>query len=172
MKKKMIIFGIILLVAINLSALVTMGYNKWCAHHGRGCEVERRCELGLMYSPRCFLYRHLSLSESQVEEMELLGESFDQKVIPLRAELNEKREQLVKMLMESEPNREEINVKLSEIDSLQAELQKGVINHLLQVKGVLTPEQQENFSSLILERLCPKGIKHGGENCFPMMGDE
>jgi len=54
---------------------------------------------------------------------------------------------------------------MSEIASLQAELQRETINHLVEIRSLLTPEQQTKFFSLIRKRLHPgkpwKGYKKG-----------
>jgi Spy/CpxP family protein refolding chaperone len=42
---------------------------------------------------------------------------------------------------------------IKEIGMAQAELEKEVINHILQEKEILTPEQQQKFLGLIKGRL-------------------
>jgi len=74
---------------------------------------------------------------------------------------------LVNNLMKSEPDHTKINIKLREIESLQTELQKIVIDHMLQEKKILSPEQQEIFLSIISKSLCPEG-RHQSLGLLPI----
>ncbi|HID93110.1 MAG TPA: periplasmic heavy metal sensor [bacterium (Candidatus Stahlbacteria)] len=160
MRRKPLILALVLSVAINVAVLATAGY------HWRGRRAEEQHHRAGGHSPTSFLHRELALSESQVRQMESLGRPLEQKIDRIKEELREKRAQLVDLLMEPQPNREEINVKVSEIESLQTGIQKLIIDHLLQQKEILTPEQQKKFFSIISERLCPG---HQGEGLLPMM---
>ena len=70
--------------------------------------------------------------------------------------------------MASEPDRPKIAAVRSEIDSLQAELQKQVIDHLLTEKKILTEEQQQKFFSIIRERLIEEEGHHQTNGFIPM----
>jgi len=116
-------------------------------------------------SPTNFLCHYLSLSESQKKEIESLDRSFYARIEKIRTELRQRRAELSEVLGDSSPNREKIKDKVSEIASLQAELQRETINHLVEIRSLLTPEQQAKFFSLIGKRLRPgrpwKGRKRG-----------
>lgn len=162
MKRKIFIWGFILSVAINVSVLATVGYYRWSAKEKNGTRLEPE------NSSSSFLYRQLSLSNSQVREMESHTCSLHQKIDTLRAVLKEKRSQLVNLLMEKEANTEKIHAQLEEIASIQMGIQKLVIDHLLEEKKILTPEQQAKFLSVIAERLYSEGAmpeKFEGEEC-------
>jgi len=153
MKRKLIIFGISLLVIINLSSLATIGYHR-CFRKGEECPKESK------YPEESYLHRQLSLTKSQAEKMKTLRDSFYLQSDKISSDLLERRTELVELLMASEPDTEKINEALSEIDSKQAELQKKVINCLLEEKEILTPEQQQEFFSIIKERLLHEACNH------------
>ncbi len=115
--------------------------------------------------PTDFLCHYLSLSESQKKEMESLDRSFYARIEKIRTELRQRRAELSELLGESPSSQKEITNKVSEIASLQAELQRETINHLVEIRSLLTPEQQTKFFSLIGKRLRPgrpwKGYKRG-----------
>ncbi|MFQ6066384.1 MAG: Spy/CpxP family protein refolding chaperone [bacterium] len=106
-------------------------------------------------SPTDFISRYLSLSESQKNKIESLDRSFYARVEKIRTELDQKRSELSQILGQSPQNQEKIRTKVSEISSLQAQLQREAINHLEEIRPLLTPEQQAKFFSLIRKRLHP-----------------
>jgi Spy/CpxP family protein refolding chaperone len=119
----------------------------------------------LSSSPTDFLSSYLSLSDSQKNKIESLDRSFYARVEKIRAELDQKRSELSQLLGESSPDQKKIKDKVSEIASLQGELQRETITHLEEIRSLLTPEQQAKFFSLIRKRLHPgkpwKGHKRG-----------
>ena len=161
MKRKLIILGISLLVVINLSALATIGYHRWFGHGEKG-HHERR------HSEESYLYQQLSLSKSQAEKIKSLRESFHLQTDKISSALLKSRTELVELLMASEPDSENINEALREIDSMQSELQKKVIYYLLKEKEILTPEQQQKFFSIIKERLLREACHHQTNGLDPM----
>ena len=140
MKKKLLIWVIGLLSIVNIAALATIGYHRLCYYKERHHEIR--------HTQRDFLHRELTLSDTQAEQIKILKESFHSNANPIRASLRTKREQLLQLLTAAESDRAKINIVQSEIDSLQAELQKLVIDHLLDERKILTIEQQSKFFSL------------------------
>jgi Spy/CpxP family protein refolding chaperone len=161
MKKRLLILGLTFSVAINIGVLGSAGYSRL-----KICGKERSHQEG-EHSPMSFLGKELSLSQSQAREMESLRKALELKMEEIREQLRDKRVQLVNLLMEAEADHEKINIRLNEIESLQTELQKLVIDHLLQEKKILSPEQQKKFFSIISKRLCPEG-RHQGEGLLLM----
>ena len=149
MRKKFLILVAVLLVGFSVS-LIAARYQFWRAekirHHESG---QHSCY---------FLHKHLSLSASQKGCMEALDKPFRSKVNQLKAELRQKRDELSTLLLEPNPIDESINAKLGEIATLQVELQKVVVAHLLEIKEILTPEQQKRFFGMIIEELSPGGM--------------
>lgn len=160
MKKKIFIWGIVLLTVVNVVALGTIAYHRF-GHVGE-CDHENK------HDRRDFLHQELVLSDAQAEQMKVLKESFQSNTNPIRAALRIKREQLLQLLTAAKSDRAKIDSVQSEIDSLQAELQRLVIDHLLDEKKILTPEQQSRFFSIIRERLMMEESQHEQNGLVPI----
>jgi Spy/CpxP family protein refolding chaperone len=79
---------------------------------------------------------------------------------PILDSLEVTRKKLMDELSGDEPDRDKLDSLAEEIGSLQAELQKKMIGHLLEGKSLLTPEQQKKFFSLFRggpDRMHPMG---------------
>jgi len=148
MKRKLFILGILLLIAINVSVLATVGYRWQCGYGSKTCGG---C------APGEYVCMQLSLSDTQRQKMEVLRKAFTESADKKRGILGYKRNELVSLLSESSLNREKIDSLIKEIGIVQTELEKEVVNHILQAKEILTPEQQEKFLDLIKVRLPHEG---------------
>jgi Spy/CpxP family protein refolding chaperone len=144
MKRKLVILGVLLLIAVNVSVLATVGYRWKCAQGGKICGG---C------APGEYICLHLGLSDSQRQRMEMFRKAFDEKTDTIRESLNLKRNELMRLLNEPFPDRVKIDSLIKEIGIAQVELEKEVIDHILQEKEVLTPEQQKKLFELIQARL-------------------
>jgi Spy/CpxP family protein refolding chaperone len=148
MKRRLVILGVLLLIAINISALATVGYRWKCRYGGKACGG---C------APGEYICQQLSLSDSQKQNMEAYRKVFTEGMDRKRGILNHKRNELIDLLSQPNPKPEEIDSLLEEIGAAQTELEKDVVNHILQEKGILNPEQQKKFLDLIKGRLLPEG---------------
>jgi len=154
MKRRLVVLGVLLLIAINISALATVGYRWKCGYSGKtygGC------------APGEYICQQLSLSDSQKQNMEAYRKVFTEGMDRKREILNQKRNELVELISQPNPKPEEVDSLLEEIGTAQTELEKDVVNHILREKGILNPEQQKKFLDLIKERLLPEG------NCEKVM---
>jgi Spy/CpxP family protein refolding chaperone len=147
MKRKLIILGILLLIAINISALATVGYRWKC---GSGSNTCGGC------APGEYICQQLSLSDSQRQSVEACRKVFTEGIGQKREILNHKRNELVDLISQPAPNPEKIDSLLQEIGTAQTELEKDVVNHILHEKGLLDPEQQKKFLNLIKGQLLPQ----------------
>ncbi|MFH1335572.1 MAG: periplasmic heavy metal sensor [Candidatus Zixiibacteriota bacterium] len=148
MKRKLIILGILLLIAINISALATVGY-RW--KYGSGSNTCGGC------APGEYICQQLSLSDSQRQNVEACRKVFTEGIDLKREILNHKRNELVDLISQPVPNPEMIDSLLKEIGIAQTELEKDVVNHILHEKELLNPEQQKKFLDLIKGQLLPQG---------------
>jgi len=103
-----------------------------------------------------FLCNYLSLSESQKKRIGSLDRLFYARVERIRTQLDQRRAELSELLGESSLSQEKIRDKVSEIAFLQRQLQRETINHLEEIRSLLTPAQQAKFFSLIRKRLRPR----------------
>ena len=141
MKKKLIIWGVVLLTAINVAALTTSAYN----HLGRDDSSRREHRR----EGRSSWEEWLGLSASQSEQMKVQHEVLVEKIRPLRDVMQGKRDHLYELVMVTAPDRAAIDRVQDEIDSLQADIKRLVIDNMLAQKEILTPEQQSQFFNLI-----------------------
>ena len=154
MKEKLIVFLLIFSMTINVAALVTMGY-FW----GGG---ERSREAVFRESDKPSLLREeLSLDEMQQRKMRGMRGSLFEEIQPVRDEMEAKREDLVNLLTTDEPDRRAIGQKIGEINVLQSQVQRAVIDTLLREKEFLNPMQQKEYFDVISRRLCPNRFLMG-----------
>lgn len=156
MKRKLLALGLIVLTLANVAGLLTMGVRRcrdWC----------QMAEYGSMdggREPQDGLRRELGLSEEQAARFTVLREAFQTNLARIRPTLQGKREELAQLLAAPDPDRARIEAVVAEINSLQAELQKQVIQHLLDEKKVLTPAQQQKFLTIIRAKLLEEDSHH------------
>ena len=141
MKKKLIIWGVVLLTAINVAALTTSAYNHW----DRGDSSRR----GHRREGRSSWEERLGLSASQSEQMKVQHEVLVEKIRPLRDVMQGKRDHFYELVMVTAPDRAAIDRVQDEMDSLQADIKRLVIDNMLAQKEILTPEQQSQFFNMI-----------------------
>jgi Spy/CpxP family protein refolding chaperone len=146
MKKRVVIVGISLLFIINLSAISTIGYHKYCRYRAE-CAYRKNC------AAENLLIDQLSLTQQQIDNIESIRSGFQDSADRMNTCLCEKRAELLDCVKSANPDSQKIEMVLSQIDSMQAELQKNVIHCLLKEKEILTPEQERRFFSIIRERI-------------------
>ncbi len=161
MDKKVLVIILIISVAINLATVFTFGYFWWTRH-----TIEREFGPGsrMMHEwQHSRIVRELELSGDQIEEIRKANEEMRSAVRPLREELFKKRQELMSVLREKEPDRALAEVLLNEIAELQAQHEKQIFERLLMMKNILTPQQQEKLGSLLhtlLEEGRPPTMPH------------
>ncbi len=156
--KKGLLWGAILLTVINVTTLVMVGYHRW----GRGSPDETR---GRDRGTSMSWERELGLSDEQNKEMEARRTTLGRKIRPLREALNIRRDAFYQLMMEPETDRPAIDGLQSEMDSLQVEIKQMVIDHMLEQKRSLTPEQQKKFFSQLKKRF-NDGDRRGSDRTF------
>lgn len=82
------------------------------------------------------------LTEEQESKMKELKVAFKDVIRPIENELNEKRAKLKTLCDEDKPDRKQIENLVEEMGALKTELNKKEVNHRLDVKQILTKEQQ------------------------------
>jgi Spy/CpxP family protein refolding chaperone len=153
MKKNLIILFLVFLTIINVAALATIAYHRF--HPKRPFSSEGPPDVH-----RNFIQQELGLNEEQTKEFETHFEAVRKETEPILDSLEVTRKKLMDELSGDEPDRDKLDSLAEEIGSLQAELQKKMIGHLLEGTSLLTPEQQKKFVSLFRggpDRMHPMG---------------
>ena len=106
----------------------------------------------------------IALTDEQKRQVEDIRRDFLPKVAGIRQSLRQKRIQLNDLLFIESPDRKTIAGKSSEISALQAKLEREVIDHILQEKELLTPEQKREFHQVIRNEFEKGGLGVHGES--------
>ncbi len=158
MSKRSLIIVLVISVAINLAAILTFGY-----HWREGRSYKRDITLRRIDKGRdlrgSLLRQKLNLTEEQMDAINAMHEEMRPKILSLRKKMFTKREELMALLREAEPNKARADSLVKEIASLQAEVEARVFENLCQMRDILTPEQQKQFLQLYERRLHPEGMR-------------
>ena len=130
-------------LAINAAVLGVCGYHYYrytCAASSAYCPLSPGDQ---------HFYQGLGLSDSQLERMEPLARTFHVKLDELSRETEKKRELLVNLLSREEVDTGRIERLRKDMASIQDQIQREVITHLLDVRKILNPEQKEHFFALL-----------------------
>jgi Spy/CpxP family protein refolding chaperone len=106
--------------------------------------IKKRIENGPAAKMR-ELIESLNLSEEQKTEIRKIDLDFQKELLGLRNKVEINQLEIKILFLETEPNLVKIRAKLEEIADLQTELKMKGIEEYLEVKGILTPEQQEKL---------------------------
>lgn len=144
MKKKLIIWGVVLLTVINVASLATRAYHRWGDDERRGREDRREGRMSIT--------ERLGLTEAQAEQVRQMRAELGDHMTPYREAYRDKRDRLYDLLMAPDAARAEVDRIKAQMDSLQAERETIVFEFVLAHKEVLTPDQQTKFFTMIKER--------------------
>jgi hypothetical protein len=105
----------------------------------------------------------IALTKEQKRRVEDIRQDFLPKVEGIRQSLRQKRLQLNDLLFTEAPEMKMIAEKSNEISALQAMLEREVIDHILQEKELLSPEQKREFYGVIRNEFEKGGLGVHGE---------
>jgi Spy/CpxP family protein refolding chaperone len=105
----------------------------------------------------------ITLTEEQKRQVEDIRSDFLPKVAGIRHSLRDNRLRLNDLLFVESPDVKLIAEKSSEISALQARLEQEVIDHILQEKNLLSPEQKKEFYRVIRTEFEKGGLGVHGE---------
>ena len=115
----------------------------------------RRCSLD-------GLADRFALTAKQRKQCAESDEEFRQKRMELVAELADAQARLMDVLRQPKPKQQDIDAALRAVSETQAKLQRAVVDHLLRLKSVLTPKQQEELFESLGQHMCGGlGLGHG-----------
>lgn len=98
------------------------------------------------------------LSREQRDTVQKIRESFLPRVQAIRDNLRLDRAELASLLFEEPPERSRISEVVGRILQHQAQLEKEVIEHILEERELLTPSQRRKFQEIIVEQFASGGL--------------
>ncbi|MFQ5805435.1 MAG: Spy/CpxP family protein refolding chaperone [Phycisphaerae bacterium] len=104
------------------------------------------------------LHEKLNLTPEQEARMNAAREELLQEVDELRRELSVETEALAELVTAPEPDRAAIAAQLGNVASLREQIQQRVVEHFLELKRLLGPDQREGFDEIIRRHI----FRHGG----------
>ena len=105
----------------------------------------------------------IALTENQKQEVEDIRKEFLPRVAGIRQTLRQKRLELNDLLFTEPSDMQAIEGKSRDISNLQTQLEKEVIDHILQEKELLSPEQKRQFYDVIRGEFEKGGLGVHGE---------
>jgi Spy/CpxP family protein refolding chaperone len=109
--------------------------------------------------------RSLGLSSDQARLLENARRQVMAQAKPLQDELRLKRRELLDLLKEKTVADAELDVVLSEISRLQADIEKLFIRHSLQMRSLFSPGQLRKYEGYLEKGLCPNRMSDS--SCSP-----
>ena len=143
MRGKLLIVVLTLSLAVNASAVATIGYHYWrntCLTPAAPCPLNQED-----HHP----YQDLGLSPEQLTKMTQMAQSFHGRLNELEGAVETKRNLLIDCLGEKEIDLPLTETIRKEIAGYQDEIQKEVIAHIAESKKIMTPDQQQRFIELL-----------------------
>ena len=130
----------VLVVTLLVTAGVAMAQG-WGRGPGYGPES------GPGYGPRGAWGPALNLTPEQNQKMEALREGFLKETLPLRNEMQIKQLELRTLWAQTNPDQAKILAKQKEINALREQLQEKGTKNRLEMRKILTPEQQAQLGA-------------------------
>ena len=144
---------LIVSLAFNIGVGVTFGvmayYRKLTPHR----QPHRPGERPGRFDP----LKALNLSPEQEAQMKAGREKMIERVHELRRAVKEGHRILADLMVGPEPDREAIEKQLTEIAAARQQLDRRVVEHFLNAREFLDPDQQEAFN-----RMIRRAFSHGG----------
>ena len=143
MKNRWMGLLLILSLTINMAVIVVVGY-KYYHHSQQVLPVTN-----LKTEKNHHFFHVLGLSKSQMVEMESMAELFHNRLTKLHSTMEIKKDLLFKLLSQKDVTYSQAEQLQKQIAVIQANIQKVVISHLLDIKMILNENQQKQFFGLL-----------------------
>jgi hypothetical protein len=149
-KKTLLISTIILLIAINISALTTIYFHNKIQTK-KFVEMQNMKEEVQIQGIHRFIKNELRLNESQFELFKEKSQTNMNKLHEITLDLNRSRYRMMSEIAKKNPNTETLDDIAMEIGTLHYELKKSTINHFLELKEICNDDQQEDLQKLFMQ---------------------
>ena len=143
MKNSTLKFLLVISLILNISFLGAAGYQfykksaYWTSPFGYTVKKDH------------FLFEELSLRADQLKTMRETATKFRTVIDEKRQAIVSKREELITLMRQDNPDKSAIAAAVSESGGMQEDVQRMVAMHMLDMKAGLDKEQQKKFFDLI-----------------------
>jgi Spy/CpxP family protein refolding chaperone len=138
--KKMIVGLMVVALLATAGVAMAQGWGRGMGYGpGPGC--------GSGYGPQGSWGPALNLTAEQNQKIQAMRESFFKETLPLRNEMQTKQLELRTLWAQTNPDQEKILAKQKEVNSLKAQMQEKGTRHRLEMRKILTPEQQAQIGA-------------------------
>jgi len=159
MRSKWLLIFVIFLTIVNLTALTTLCYHRW---HVNSRNCDKACPEDHLQADRV-LQQRLGLSAEQLQRMRQIRADCNLQTARIEEQLADKRILLSQAIMTADTDSIKIKQICCQIDSLQAQMQRRVVNHLLTQKNILNLDQQHLFFAMVMK--CCSMTMNNPTNC-------
>jgi Spy/CpxP family protein refolding chaperone len=104
----------------------------------------------------------LGLNDKQKEEIAGLRSEMQKSMVGIQSKIKIARIDLRTLASAESPDKGSIESKLKEINDLQFQSKKLIVDHVFAVSALLTPEQRKTFKSHMMMRLSGDGMHRMG----------
>lgn len=142
MKSKLLMVLLILSLGFNIGFMATFGHHWLMKKEFANCPKENSWH-------KAKVKKMLNLTDEQVQVMEKDRKELQYVINPIREELKNKRTELFNLLDTDNIDKAKLEKLIAEISSLQMAIEKNVIEHSINIRKNLTPEQQKKFKTFL-----------------------
>jgi len=105
---------------------------------------------------------YLQLTPEQEQRVAPINQRFRTEQHAACADMQDARARLLSVLQRPQPKQEDIDAALDDLARTHAKLQRRAAQYLLELKSVLTDDQQTKLFDLVGQRFCEQGRCGGG----------
>ncbi len=151
MKNNLLKFALAASLVLNLTVFATAGYHyyqqsrSWVSPFGKVMEKDK------------FLFEELSLKPDQLAAMKSKAIPFRAEIDRRRQEIEVSRKELVTLMRDQKPDKKTIDATIKEISGKQEEMQRMIVDHMLEIKSSLDEGQQRKLFDLIERNMAGSG---------------
>ncbi len=154
--------GLIILIIVNISALVTIAANTRFFKKDETSRVERpryRSDRAGRNFERLFM-KPLDLTPEQSERIMSVREETRARMMEMNREMSDSREKLNAALTELQLDLEKIEVLNAEIIRTDTQIRKQIVNMNVEIRKILNPDQLEQYIEMMRKHR-PRGAGYG-----------
>ncbi len=144
--KKMIVGLMVVALLATAGMAMAQGWGRGMGY-GPGPGAGYGPGSGMGYGPKDSWGPALNLTAEQNQKIEAMREGFFKETLPLRNEMQIKHLELRTLWAQTNPDQDKILAKQKEINALKMQLQEKATKNRLEMRKVLTPEQQAQLGA-------------------------